>query len=393
MKARTLLGLVAILIALAVVVAVVVHKKKPGEREKKLGEPLFKELDVNNIALITIVGPKDKGVELKKGEKFWEVVQKYGYPAEFDKIRSLVRKISELKIGRAFKATPEIAARLKLVSPLEKKTDDKEQGTLISLKDADGNELAGIIIGKRHSTGEAQAGSASQYVRLTKGEMVYLVDKTFPFIETTPKGWLDKELIKVQPENIRKISAVRGNGKVLYAFERQEKGKKLEPIGTLIGKRLNKSKLNRLERGIAFLTLLDVVDPKTDPKTLGIDESTYVAYELFDGIRYKIFTGKSRRNGHDEIHLKISVDYITLPNKSETDSQMDKSKESKREVKEDLDELKLKAEQLSQRLSPWVFVVSKWNGESFVTDPQELVEKEGEGKEAPSKSERSGKKS
>ncbi len=62
-------------------------------------------------------------------------------------------------------------------------------------------------------------------------------------------------------------------------------------------------------------------------------------------------------------------------------------------VNEDLVELKLKAEQLNQRLSPWVFVVSKWNGESFVTDPQELVEKEGEGKEAPSKSERSGKKS
>ena len=126
---------------------------------------------------------------------------------------------------------------------------------------------------------------------------------------------------------------------------------------------------------------------------MGIDESTYVAYELFDGLRYKIYTGKSKRNGHDEYHLKISVDYVMATKGPEIGSQRDKSKEGKTEPNEDQDKLKLRASRLNERLSPWVFVVSKWSGESFVIDPQKLVEKESERKQSPARSQKSGKKS
>ncbi|MBW2037945.1 MAG: DUF4340 domain-containing protein, partial [Deltaproteobacteria bacterium] len=233
MRAKTLFILIIILIALAVVVALFVHKKGQGLEEARLGKTLFKNLKVNSIAMITIHGPENEKVELRKGEKFWGVVQKFGYPADFGKIRKLVRKISELKVGRSFKATAEILSRLRVTSPLKTDGDDKEQGTLVSLKDTNGNELAGIIIGKRHSSGSVQTGTSGQYIRLTKGEMVYLVDKTFPLIETNPKAWLDKELVKVQPEDIRRISAVDRNGNVLYALERQEKGKELKATGSL----------------------------------------------------------------------------------------------------------------------------------------------------------------
>jgi len=48
--------------------------------------------------------------------------------------------------------------------------------------------------------------------------------------------------------------------------------------------------------------------------------------------------------------------------------------------------LALEAKQENDRLSPWVYVIPKWQQEAFITDPQGLVEKpDKEGKRSKSK--------
>ena len=155
-------------------------------------------------------------------------------------------------MGRSFQATPEVLSRLKLISPLRKGADAEEKGTLVAFKDKDGNELGAIIIGKQHGSREEQTAMGGQYVRLAGQDTVYLVDKSFSITDTNPKGWLDKDLIKVKPENIRRISCFAEGDKVLYALERQEKAKELQPVGTLRDKKLNKQRSTGLSERFPF---------------------------------------------------------------------------------------------------------------------------------------------
>ncbi len=383
MRSRTLFLLILILAGLAVAVTVLVYREARQGAGVTLGQPLLRDLAVNKISLVSIRGPRGRAVDLKKGEKYWEVVQRYGYPADFSKITSLVRKISEMKVGNSFDATPEVSSRLGLVSPTDLNSKAEDQGILITLKDTENNELAGIIIGKTHGHGGGTAAMGGQYVRLAKGDTVYLVDKNFGYIEKDPKGWLDKELIKIQPDEIKKIYAVNSSGRLIYSFERKDKGKKLLPVGPLKDKKLNNSEVRRLERGISFLSLLDVANPKIKPTSLGVYDTPYVVYELFNGIRYRIFPGKSRRNGEDEYHIKINVDYHRPSPAKHADLSNDKEKVHKEQNKPVPAEMKLKAQQLAQRLSPWVFVVSRWNAGAFITDPEKLIEEKSEKNSSP----------
>ena len=109
----------------------------------------------------------------------------------------------------------------------------------------------------------------------------------------------------------------------------------------------------------------------------------YVAYELFDGTRYKIYPGMSKSNGKEGYYLKIAVDYVPTPKKTPINDSKDEKKETKAQKAESevsTKELEFKARQLNDRLSPWVFAVSRWNAQAFATDPQELMEKKSEKK-------------
>ncbi|RLB43354.1 MAG: hypothetical protein DRH12_03340 [Deltaproteobacteria bacterium] len=385
MKMRTLISLIFVLATFALAVTVLVHRRVPSEEQCALGKELFRDLDVNSIACITIQGPTEQ-LGLVKGKERWGVVQRYGYPADFAKIKELVTKIVELNVGRSFSGNSEVLSRLQLISPLGKKRDPEECGTLLIFKDKEGNQLGGIIIGKAHRAGEGQIGSSGQYVRFPDDDMVYLVDKSFAFMETDPKVWLARELLKVEPVKIKRISCFKGDGKAVYVLERKAKGKDFEATGVLKAKELDRSKIRRLERAISFLTLLDVAGRNPDVKGPGTDGKAYVSYELFDGTVYKIFPSRVKVNGKDEYHLRIRVGYISSGKMTLGEDVSDRSGITGAGTTAARSEVQDKARQLNEQLSPWVFVVSKWVADAFITDPERLVGKKGAKESQPRKS-------
>ncbi|MBW1729318.1 MAG: DUF4340 domain-containing protein [Deltaproteobacteria bacterium] len=357
MRTKTLVFLLGVLAALAAIVGISLHKKGGTKQQEALGTPLFHDLAVNKIAWVTIQGPEKK-VSLRRGKGHWEVVERYGYPADFSRIVDLLRKMAQLKIGRRFQGSQDVLARLSLHSPLDKTAKKEEKGTLISLRDEKGSTVAEVILGKTRRSQKAGFPRAGQYVRIAGKTDIFLVDRTFPLTETDPVNWLDKKLLKVPPEQIRRISATGKADKLIYAFERTEKGKGLEPIGPLKGSKINQSKLKRLERAVSSLWLQDVLDPATDPQTLGLDQETTITYELFDGVRYHIRTAAPKGTNKKEYYLQI-----------------------KKEAAQ-------KAKQINDRFSRWVFIIPKWAAEAFLKKPEDLVEKPHGKKTKPSRQKR-----
>ena len=118
MKSKTFFILLVTCAVLAVVSWFVLKPGTPSARKKTdtAGVRLLADLPVNDILRIDIAGP-DSGVVMEKGEAVWVVKDKFGYPADFPKLTSLVLKLRDMKIDRTFPASEDILDRLSLRRP------------------------------------------------------------------------------------------------------------------------------------------------------------------------------------------------------------------------------------------------------------------------------------
>ena len=143
MKGKTLLILL-LAAGLLAALAFLRFGDKADTAGPKMGQKLFVDLQVNQVAAVTFADA-DNQTTLIKGDTVWQVEQRNGYPANFDELRDTVVKLSRLKIGRSFPGSPESLVRLSLLAPSA--SDASARGRQITLKDASGNILADVIYG------------------------------------------------------------------------------------------------------------------------------------------------------------------------------------------------------------------------------------------------------
>ena len=159
MKGKTLLIL---LVATGILVGLAALRFS-GEKnaaDVKMGAKLFADLPVNAVTRVAVTDAADQ-VTLVKGDAYWQVHERSGYPADFDKLRDMVVKLSRLKVGRSFSGTPESLTRLSLGAPSAEK--DAAAGQRITLTDASGTVVGDVIVGQtRQGDG---GGAGGQYLR------------------------------------------------------------------------------------------------------------------------------------------------------------------------------------------------------------------------------------
>ena len=104
------------------------------------------DFPLNDVSQVTI---KESGAELNLAKKddIWTVKERADYPADFDKVSALIRKLWELKPVQDVKIGPSQLARLQLTEPAPGSTN----GTLLDLKGAGDKRLAALLLGKRIS--------------------------------------------------------------------------------------------------------------------------------------------------------------------------------------------------------------------------------------------------
>ena len=144
------LGILAIVAVILVVAAI--SQKKQDYSEPEVNEEatkVFDALDVNAISSITMTSGGAK-VELSVSDKdIWVAKDAYGFPIDFEKLRSFLLKINDLKRGSGITADDDQLAELRLVNPADAgPANMADAGTLISFKDAAGKELASLLVGK-----------------------------------------------------------------------------------------------------------------------------------------------------------------------------------------------------------------------------------------------------
>jgi hypothetical protein len=222
MKAKTLIILVVAVCVLSLAAYTLVLNQERGGTGTKLGEKLYDNLPMNEVSEIRIFA-LDGSVTLAKGDLKWGVKERNGYPANFMDITSLVKKVAALKKGRSFKAEPEALSRLSLQPMENKEAKSEEKATHLIFTSAKGDVLADLFIGKERT---GSGGNGGQYVIKAKSDEIVLVDKEFKFLNKAPEEWIDKDLFKIEPENIRSVYLPKCRRKHGLPFGASGKGKR-----------------------------------------------------------------------------------------------------------------------------------------------------------------------
>jgi hypothetical protein len=371
MRAKSLLILLLLLGLLAAAAALLVHRQASQRAAAVLGTSLLADFPANDVASMTIASADGK-VSLSRREGRWVVKERFDYPANFGRIAELVRTLKEAKMGSRFEGTAEVMARLALKDPDDPQAPQGQKGTRIVLKNDKEKVLASVLVGSVRKPEAGARIAAGRYVRLGDSPAVYLIDEELLWGPQGPAAWLAKELVKVSPEEVKRITCVTADGRrTVYAFERPDKDREFHALRLPASQKVQPQELTALNRALRNLWLQDVLGPGAAGLPAG--EFPYrLDYELFDGTVYSVYPGKKCSEAEGCL-IRLEVSYRPpAPGKGKTGETPPAAAAGKQDPQSE-------ARALNERLSAWVYRISAMEHQDFKTDLSQLLAKGGGG--------------
>jgi hypothetical protein len=367
-KLKTCLILFIVLCAVSLAAYFFGVRENENRPSQAQGKALFGHLDVNKIAEIEITAP-DSGVAISRGELFWTVKNRWGYPADFDKVATFVKKVAGLKSGREFPASDDALSRLNLKTPgTEAENGSKTgAGVRVVFKNEKGSVIADATLGKSRSVSSGGGGS---YVRIQNPPMIHLVDKVFSFIETEPSQWIDKKILEIPPEDIEQIDVwaiKKGKTKKQLTLKRPSRGEAPVLAGGSDGKKskmakeMDPSAIDDMFGALSSVQAEDVMEPLNvkSAAPLFLKAPLFYDYRLYNGTVFRIKAGGPDSADEERYYFKAKATFPKLEETAGPDASGDAATEGA--VAE-----KNRRKSITDRLS-WTHVISKWTFESLMT--------------------------
>jgi hypothetical protein len=373
MKIKTLLLLIMILIFVGIAGGIVLKKKSADTPEDRLGKTLLPGFPVNEVTTVVLNHGKE-WVSLKKKDERWVVESRYDYYADFSKISDLLRKIHSLKVGRQFEAKEETVARLFPKQGAGTLSPEESAGMRVELQKGERVTLVSLHLGKVRRPDPERGVPSGQYVMLDDKKQIYLVDQDFQSIKPIPANWLEKTLVEIKSDQIRKVTCrKKEDNKVLYTLLRQSGDKPLELSDPPDGTKVNAMAVNRLINAVRNLKMTDVEGPfkkSKDSRNFPVE----IAFELFNGMTYRLYFAKSCPS-KEQCRLKISAGYSKPPSKGREGPETNASDKAPISPAKSPEEYALEAQQINARIEPWVYLIAEWQKEAFPLGLDPLLEK------------------
>jgi len=247
------------------------------------------ELPVNDVATLTIQSAAGS-VNLVKKDDAWTVQERADYPANFDRIGDLLRKVWDLKIVQTLQAGPSQFARFDLTEP------DKGAGMKVEFKNKDGKSLGALLVGKKFmkkSDGPmAEMGGfpAGRYVMPVGGTSVSLVSDSLDDVDAKPEAWLKRDFIKI--ENPSSVTLAGPTDAQKWKLTRDTASAEWKLAGAKPDEKVDAAKVSQVANAFSFGAFSDVLNPDAKPADTGLDSPTVITIETFDHFTYVLKVGK-----------------------------------------------------------------------------------------------------
>lgn len=288
------LAIVLVLLAVLGGVALFLNQRNTASWSSTSTRTTSKILDfpLNDVSQITI---QSAGTELNliRKDGVWKVKERADYPANFDLISGLIRKIWELKAVQEVKVGPSQFGRLQLLDPGQ----DSNSGTLLDLKGEGGKRIAALLIGKKYlkqsdgAPGPEGGIPSGRYARtVDNSHRVLLVAETLDEIDPKPEHWLGRDFIKV--ENPKSIALVGTGPAMNWKLVRDAAASPWKLADAKPGEELDSARASGLTSALSYPAVVDVMAPDAPVADTGLDKPAIATIETFDGFVYTVKIGK-----------------------------------------------------------------------------------------------------
>jgi hypothetical protein len=338
-----------------------------AESKGNVGGVVLGAFDVNAVAGLRLTQGTNV-VNITKAGDDWVVKERGGYPANFDEVRSFVRKLAELKVTQPVKVG---ASRL----PMLELT--KEAGTFVEFLDKDGKALKSVTLGKQLSAAGGNDNSPfgggggmpnGRYLQTGAGpETVVVVNDPLSSAKTDASEWIAKEFIKVeQPVSVVVAGATPTNS---FSLVRTNEFADWTLADAQPGEDLDKNKLYSFNSLLSAPSFNDLV-LAPDLAKLGLDQPTKATIKTAGGFTYEVKLGKADGDNYP-LQVSVSADL-----KKQREAGTDEKPEDKAKLdKEFADKLAKQEEKLKseQAFAKWTYTVSKWTVDALLKGRGELL--------------------
>jgi hypothetical protein len=337
------------------------------ESKGNVGGVVLGAFDVNAVAGLRLTQGTN-AVNITKAGDDWVVKERGGYPANFDEVRSFVRKLAELKVTQPVKVG---ASRL----PMLELT--KDAGTFVEFLDKDGKALKSVTLGKQLSAAGGNDNSPfgggggmpnGRYLQTGAGpETVVVVNDPLSSAKTDASEWIAKEFIKVeQPVSVVVAGTTATNR---FSLTRTNEFGDWTLADAQPGEDLDKNKLYSFNSLLSSPSFNDLV-LAPDLAKLGLDQPTKATIKTAGGFTYEVKLGVADGDNYP-LQVSVSADLKKQREAGKNEKPEDKAKLDK-EFADKLSKLdeKLKAE---QAFAKWTYTVSKWTVDALLKGRGELL--------------------
>lgn len=305
-------------------------QKNPGAWSESTGAGgKVIEFPINDVARVTIKSAAGEVNLVKKGD-VWTVKERSDYPANFEDLAGLLRKIADVKTVQDVKVGPSQMPRLELVEPGK---GDKA-GTAVLFANAEGKAIGGLLLGKKQMRGGEEQNdmgfgappggfAVGRYVRTVDGTKVSLVSETFDSADPKPEKWLVKDFIKV--ENPKTVKLAGSTDQRKWGVTRDSASAEWKLIDPKADEKIDAGKTSSMGSVLSSVSLADVLAPDAKAAEHGLDQPTVATVETFDGFTYEVQIGKIENENYP-VQVKVSATFPKERTPGKDEKPEDKSK-------------------------------------------------------------------
>ncbi len=289
-------------------------------------------------------------VTLKQTDAGWVVEERYGYPADFEKLRELFFSLCEARVAQSLNLTRQQAEELLLT---------QEKGTTMTLEDKEGKTLQRFLFGVEHGNApdpsmpfDGTGKSRGRYLQLADGRNV-VVPEPFREIDTPVTGWLDNDFFQISD---LKRAELKRDGETEWELVFKDGESTLTgPLPE--GREFDESKASALRNAFSWLRFTDVADPDADPKSTGMDQAPELCLTDSDDLVYTLRPGAG---ADGKYFLRVTVAWAGEEERQAPAGEKPEDRERlDAEYAETIRRRKEKAGKLNRTLSPWTYAVGK----------------------------------
>lgn len=300
---------------------------------------------VNTVARIDIVTNEAK-FSVTRTDKGWGLKDKAGYKVSFEKVKTAIVGLGDLKLLESKTSDPKRYDRLQVEAP--DSITAKSIG--VTLKGADGKMMADGIIGKRR-VGLFGTGGAGTYLRRAGEKMSWLARGSVD-LGMKPNDWMIRDIVNIEAEDIRRALIRQPDMAEIVVTKEKRSARKYAVSGVPEGRKLkDKAEGKNMAGGLWRLSFEDVkkASEVTFPEKINVAE-----YETFGGLKVRV--------------EMTFVDKIVWGKFSASVDEAAGDEKSRKKAK-------TQADKINATASGWVYELSAGEGEKLTTKIEDILEK------------------